>query len=477
MLFRVCIVLLMSVSISRAVQFQDQKSFTLTAHQRLAWDGRVVDAKVERDSRGETEAKPIGVEFSVIPTRMLSAMTWNNPVTGGVEQRIWPAIEHPIPVLRAGHVRFFEKAPDLKTLAVDMIQQDPNEVEIKPQLPVAIVGDGAGRVAMITFTELSLPKDRPGEWKLVGTIQTISLVEHIPDPIADRGRAVLAKEPLTLTGELIYGTRNNAMSPTSFFSLDLNGDVAAATPKSIAKDITEGRVADNGTIVDRVDMRTLRMTSAAGKTLGEIKLEDDIAEFNISRDGTAVVLTTQLRKDPQDDWSPREVATVVYSIRGKQHAVVWEYDDAAFLPDGNLVVTAKWAGEGLYVADLKAGTVKRVEFKDVPEGLEPSPQWWPRTPAVSPDGKWIAYASGRSVYVVGIDGRGWTPVWTTTGDPEPQSVPVFSPDSKYIAMIVTPLNVMNGPGQLMVFDINAHVRQPITAAKDANSEIPLTWRR
>jgi hypothetical protein len=38
------------------------------------------------------------------------------------------------------------------------------------------------------------------------------------------------------------------------------------------------------------------------------------------------------------------------------------------------------------------------------------------------------------------------------------------------------LNVMTGPGQVIVFDITNRVRQAIDVAKDAHSDVPLTWQ-
>ncbi|HEV7302130.1 MAG TPA: hypothetical protein VGN72_22525 [Tepidisphaeraceae bacterium] len=465
------------MTVSPLVQ-ANEIAFELAAHQRLDWDGKVTDAKIERNSHGETDEKPIGIEFSVIPTRPMSVATWNNAVTGGVEQRLWARIEHPIPVLRAAHVRFYDGAPDLNALAVDIVQKDEHEVEVTADKPIAIIGDGQGRVVMMTFSKIEIPQDQPDQWRLAGTMKPITLVDHIADPVADRGRAVLAKEPLKLEGSLIFGQREDMMKPTTLFSLNLAGDVNASKPDVLARDITEGRVADNGTVVDRVDMRVLRVTDASGKKLIELTQEDEIAEFNVARDGRSIVLTTTLRKDPTDDWSPRDVATLIYSIDGQQIARFWAYDDAAFMPDGNLLLTGKWSDDGLFIGNVKSGEVTRIDLRDAPKNEEErAPDWWARSPTVSPDGKRVAYVSGRGVYVVGTDGTGWAPVWTTTGDPEPQSVPVFSPDGKYIAMVVTPLNVMTGPGEVVVFDVNAHVRQHLPASKGvANSDIPLTWR-
>ena len=121
------------------------------------------------------------------------------------------------------------------------------------------------------------------------------------------------------------------------------------------------------------------------------------------------------------------------------------------------------------------GKVTPIKIQDARDAEAAGPSW-PRQPAVSPDGKWVAYVSGRGVFVVGIDGKGWTPVWTPDSEQEPQSQPVFSPDSRFLACVITPLNVMTGPGQVVVFDWHKHVRQPLPITQGADSEGPLVWQ-
>lgn len=470
----------LSLALAGVARGDDGRPFELRALQRLTLAGDVVDPPVVNEQqRARDDVKATArrdVEFGVIPTRMMSAQTWLNPVTNAVEQRFYPAILHPIPVLRATHARTFEAMPDLKTIALDALQQDPGEVELDPKRPFALVADDAGKVALLSLNEVTIPQDKVEQWRVRGTLRAVTLVDHIDDPVADRGRAVEAKEPLPLTGSILLGRREQMMRPTTFHALDLAKP--GAKPQEIAADVTEGRVAHDGTVVDRVDMRRLRISDANGKRLGELAFDDDIAEFNVSPDGKRIAISTTLKKDAKDDWSPREVATVVYGVDGKRHGKpIWGYDDPAFLPDGDLLVTGRYSNAGLFIADVKRGKVRRIDFVDAPketvEGREPD--WWARQPAVSPDGKWVAYVSGRDAYVVGIDGRGWTPVWLTPYH-EPQTVPTFSPDSKYVAMIVTPLNVMTGPGQVIVFDVRRHVRQAVEGAKDAYSDVPITWR-
>jgi hypothetical protein len=42
--------------------------------------------------------------------------------------------------------------------------------------------------------------------------------------------------------------------------------------------------------------------------------------------------------------------------------------------------------------------------------------------------------------------------------------------------VIVPLNVMTGPGKVVVFDLKRHVRQPLPATQGADSEGPLVWQ-
>lgn len=187
-----------------------------------------------------------------------------------------------------------------------------------------------------------------------------------------------------------------------------------------------------------------------------------------------MAVCTERMVEVPDSLPRRELATLVYAADGKKVGEIAGYDDPAFLPDGRILLTGGGGEPGLFIGDYKSGKVEPLEIKDGPEDhVKP---FWPCTPAVSPDGKRLAYVSGRNAFVVGMDGRGWTPVWDAGGDPEPQRGPAFSPDGKLIAVNIIPLNVMTGPGTVTVFDLEKHTRQPLPNTQGADSAIPLIWQ-
>ncbi|MFT3784616.1 MAG: hypothetical protein QM770_00430 [Tepidisphaeraceae bacterium] len=439
----------------------DHVSFELAARQRVAFDGKSLDEK----------SAASGIAFGVIPTRPMSAATWLNPVTGGVEQRIYPAILHPIPVLRAGHVQTYAEKPDLKSLALDIVAAFEGEAEVHPNDRFALVADlEAKRVVLIELTRVEVPQDKVDDWRVAGSITPVDLIEHIDDPIADRGRAVPTKKPFNLTGSLLFSTRNGSWgTPAVVRTLDVKQDAS----KKVA-DAQEPRYARDGTIADRVESRIVELRDTSGKLLSRIELESDVGDdFTLSPDGAIVALPTERFVDVPNDTPRREGVTLFYGRDGRKLGELIGYDDVAFLPDGRQVVTPFGAGEGLFLADYRSGEVKPLTILDGPSD-EPKP-FWPRQVSVSPDGKWVAYVSRTEAYRVGIDGRNWTPLWLTPNH-EPQTWPTFSPDGKYIAITVAALNVMTGPAEVILIDPAAHTRDTLKAASSANNTLPLVWR-
>lgn len=410
------------------------------------------------------------VTFGVIPKRMLGVSTWYNPISRAVEQRIQPPIEHPIPVLRCAHVRAFEDRPDLAKIGQDDLDAAENEAEIKVTTRFALVGDGRGGAALLSLSDVRIPQDKTDDWRVTISAERVTLVDHVADAVRDVGRAVPTKEPLPLTGHFIFGTREQRMSANMVLK---RFDQASGAVTELAKPV-DGRAALNGTVVDRVEGRMLQITDAGGRKLGTVTLEgSDIREFNVNADGTRVAVSTERYvEDPDPNkLGHREIATMVFAADGKKLADVVGYDDPAFLPDGNLLLTGPGGSEGLFVADLKSGKVIPIKVA-APKDAEID---WPQQPAVSPDGRRVAFCSHREVYVMDLDGSHCVPVWNNRPAQEPQCHPTFSPDGRYVAFVNVPTTVMTGPGTIVVFDVEKHVRQELPATKGADSEVPITW--
>jgi hypothetical protein len=434
------------------------QSFRLTPQQRVDYDGVVFDA--EQPDRAN-------VQFRVLPPMPIVLKPYYNPFTGLVETRPAPGREHAEPVLRANHVRVYTDRPDAARLAIDQVATFPNEATLNESSRFAVVGDfELKQIRVIELNGVTIPQDKTSEWVVAGAMSPLKLVDHFDDPLADRGRAVEAKTPMKLTGTLLYGTRAARFGPARAFKLPLGG----TAPANIG-DFTEPRFSASGNVVDRVNMRELVVTDAAGKQIADLKLEVEIAdEFTISPDGKRLAYFTQRMLEQPDALPKRQYVTLVTDLAGKPLGEFVDHAAGCFLGDGQLILTKPDGSPGLFVGTIASGKVEPLALRDGPE-----PQM-PRQPTVSPDGAKLAYVSRRGVFVVGTDGRGWTPVWTTATQ-EPQGPAAFSPDGRFVAIVVVPLNVMNGPGEVIVIDLERHERQSIPAAAGADNTLPLVWTR
>src|SRR5690242_14446327 len=108
----------------------DTDSYELTTHRSHAFPGNKPDAK--------------DLTFGVIPTRDISTKNYYNPLTKMVEQRLVPAILHPIPVLRARHVQVFTDRPDLAKIGQDQLAGFDTEAKLTESSKFALVGDESG---------------------------------------------------------------------------------------------------------------------------------------------------------------------------------------------------------------------------------------------------------------------------------------------------------------------------------------------
>jgi hypothetical protein len=114
---------------------------------------------------------------------------------------------------------------------------------------------------------------------------------------------------------------------------------------------------------------------------------------------------------------------VIFNRNGQKVVDFQGYTQAAWTPTGTLIVAGDGNSKrGLFVIDEKFKNVKRLvdEFETA------------QLPAISPDGKTVAFVKNDEIWTIGIDGS--NPKVAIFG--ATASFPTWSPDGKYVAAVV-----------------------------------------
>jgi TolB protein len=148
----------------------------------------------------------------------------------------------------------------------------------------------------------------------------------------------------------------------------------------------------------------------------------------MSRDGGMVCFNYWFGNTGDDLYTGH--ATLILQSNGQLLAVDSLFD-GSWMPDGSLVLSStvdELYGEFTFYADgLYRLSADGSAITAIGSGLVK-----PKHPAVSPDGKQIAFAMNKHIWVINADGTGLRQV--TTGDKE-ETHPCWSPDGKTIACI------------------------------------------
>lgn len=137
--------------------------------------------------------------------------------------------------------------------------------------------------------------------------------------------------------------------------------------------------------------------------------------------------------------------------------------DGSWMPDGSLVLSATvdelWTTTSTFYADgLYRLSADMTQITEIGSGLIK-----PKHPAVSPDGKRIAFSMNKHIWMINADGTGLRQV--TTGSKE-ETRPCWSPDGKFVACI------SYGTFEVSFYNAVAAVPSDATAAIDLKNDSP-----
>ena len=242
------------------------------------------------------------------------------------------------------------------------------------------------------------------------------------------GAAALSAAPVLAEGEsgaIVFSVRNQAVR------FDLAQRRASTLPLSrqstemlgfgggVATDVVVDK--RNSTAADLYTVRTLRTTGsgfAGGSELKPFAISTGHVSGPVqpAPSGTRFAMHTIERAglgEPQTDY------VYVFDDRSKVTMRAKGLRDPVWLGEDRLVAAGE---DGLYVVSAGGGRSQRIGPR-VPS---------PRRPAVSPDGRSIAFAQGDAVWRMGVDGGSVVRVT----QPRPgQSWPAWSPDGSRIAVV------------------------------------------
>jgi hypothetical protein len=225
-------------------------------------------------------------------------------------------------------------------------------------------------------------------------------------------------------GERPSGAKNGAFRGTLTFreswGSNMIVDVDLATGKAVSRfEGSEAHRSGGETVfVNKRGALVIASSKGSAETLVPTRPRDkEPKQPTLSPDGRSVAY---------------QVAPVYYDSRvivvtrdGEQLAELKQMMDPAWTPDGRLVVCSmlgvEGAKAGLYVTDDSFKSLKRIDpnLDDV------------RQPAVSPDGKRVAFVSHGHIWTLNLDGTGLKQV-TTSADGEER--PTWSPDGTALAV-------------------------------------------
>jgi WD40-like Beta Propeller Repeat len=231
-----------------------------------------------------------------------------------------------------------------------------------------------------------------------------------------------------LTGSLLISRVSDIIGyPLPVYRFDLaTGRASNVFPNGV------GVQSAHGEIIHLSSSSRILLTDASGDAIiREISNDNRALEVDlflaISPSGDQYAMTGEFRANPSTlfgNIAPPDGNTVkVFSRNGQQLAELRGYTHAAFRPNGGLVVAGDGMSKrGLFVIDADLRTVRAIV----------NSTGTVRYPAVSPDGRRVAYVKNGETWVVGIDGSNPQRVF----DEAKTFFPTWSPDGRYVAGVL-----------------------------------------
>lgn len=383
--------------------------------------------------RGEAEQPDIVFKF--VPRAVGGLSTRYNPISQQVEAGFEPTLTASMPLLLAPHISAFDEEPDVARTTTGDIAAFPHQAPITTTSRYVLLMNAAGDQYLLALEVLDAPEDRFDEWRIGFTYVPVRL------PLGGVGGRINALLPGKLVFRDWYRTK-------MIVSVDLTTGEEVPLADGILPSALGDRMLGYGDATGAYVVR-----DASGRVLHTTRFNEQVLGPILSPDGTRLVASAY-RPGPDQIIGgtrlpgPPVLATVVFDLSGRELIAVPNYDDASWTPDDKLIATGALYGPGLFEIDPATAAVRAIAA-DLDN---------PSSPAVSPDGRTIAFIIGGKVWLIDRDGRNLRQLLP---DGFLQQRPAFSPDGTKVAFIVCNTMAYDATGEVFVIDLATQELTPL----------------
>jgi len=371
-----------------------------------------------------------------------------NVITGQIEYQARAPTTENYPLLVASRTASFQTRPDVSKLTVgDINKWTDDEYEISPGRFLIVRGKVDGQHYLVQIQKFVAPSNNPQTWQISFSYEPIQ---------PELGAAGTAGKNLPLRGILSYQER---FSAKKIINLDLaTGKTAEIFDGYGVSRNEKGEYAylnqAKQIVIADVNGKQIAMLPAPARAAKSL-VSDAPNEAVLSPNGEFIAVQVD-RSEPITSGVFTMEGTplpcvVVINRQGKEISAFYQKQGAAWTPDNRLVV-AHYFDPRIYISDPQVKNLQLV--KNSPEMKHTN------YPAVSPDGKTVAFSANGRVWLMNLDG---TNLKQLTNSGLDETTPVWSPDGKFVAIQqLIPNSIIGGLYQIVAVRISDGYSVPVT---------------